>query len=229
VFRDIDLEVHAGEIVCLTGLVGSKRTELMQSLFGAERHDAGRIELEGRPVAFRSPRQAIAAGLGFVAEDRHREGLLLHLSVAENLVLATLRAHRRAGLLRAGKVLETARRWINALKLQPPDPHKPVRLLSGGNQQKVLLGKWLETQPRVLILDEPTVGVDVGAKAEIYATLRAERDRGMAILVVSSDLEEVLAIADRIAVMAAGRLVRVCDASGASATDLVRDFGALPA
>ena len=229
-FRDIDLELHAGEIVCITGLVGAKRTELMQAIFGADRFDAGTLEVDGHAVAFRSPRDAIARGIGLVPEDRHREGLLLNLSTAENLILATLKRHCRGGLLLlAARVRATAQRWIAALNLQPPDPTKPVRLLSGGNQQKVLLGKWLQMQPRVLILDEPTVGVDVGAKAEIYATLRAARAEGTAILVVSSDLEEVIAIADRIVVMAEGRIVRMRTAEGTSAADLVRDFGAVPA
>jgi ABC-type sugar transport system ATPase subunit len=227
-FRDIDLELHAGEIVCVTGLVGAKRTELMRAIFGADRFDAGTLEVDGRAVAFRSPRDAIARGIGLVPEDRHREGLLLDLSMAENLILATLKRHCRGGLLLAARVCATAQRWIAALNLQPRDPAKPVRLLSGGNQQKVLLGKWLEMQPRVLILDEPTVGVDVGAKAEIYATLRAARVQGTAILVVSSDLEEVMAIADRIVVMADGRIVRTRVAADTSAADLVRDFGTVP-
>jgi ABC-type sugar transport system ATPase subunit len=225
-FRDIDLEVHAGEIVCVTGLVGSKRTELMRSIFGADRFDAGTLELDGRPVVLHSPRDAIAHGIGFVPEDRHREGLLLNGSVAENLVLATLNRCSRGGLLVAARVRTTAQRWIAALNVQPPIPGRLVRLLSGGNQQKVLLAKWLELRPRVLILDEPTVGVDVAAKAEIYATLRAERARGMAILIVSSDLEEVMAIADRIVVMAEGRIVRTRDAEHTSMAELVRDFGA---
>jgi ABC-type sugar transport system ATPase subunit len=229
VFHDIDLELHAGEIVCVTGLVGAKRTDLMQAIFGAERFDAGTLQVDGRAVAFRSPREAIARGMALVPEDRHREGLLLNLSVAENLILATLQRHCRGGLLLAARVRATAQRWIAALNLQPPDPTKPVRLLSGGNQQKVLLGKWLEMQPRVLILDEPTVGVDVGAKAEIYATLRAARAKGTAILIVSSDLEEVMAIADRIVVMAEGRVVRTRAAAGTSAADLVREFGTVPA
>ncbi|HET7863108.1 MAG TPA: sugar ABC transporter ATP-binding protein, partial [Burkholderiaceae bacterium] len=183
-FRDIDLEVHAGEIVCIAGLVGAKRTELVRALFGADRFDAGHVELDGRVVAIRSPREAIAHGIGFVPEDRHREGLLLNLPVADNLVLATLARHCRGLLRRGARGRASARRWIAALDVQPPDPGRTVGLLSGGNQQKVLLGRWLDRQPRVLILDEPTVGVDVAAKAQIYATLRAERARGMAILVV---------------------------------------------
>ncbi len=224
-FQAIDLEVHAGEIVCITGLVGAGRTELVRALFGAAPPDAGTLELDGRATTIGSPREAIAHGIGFVTEDRHRDGLLLNLGVAENLILATLRRHCRAGLLLAARVRAAARRWIAALNLQPPDPDRPVRLLSGGNQQKVLLGKWLALRPRVLILDEPTVGVDVGAKAEIYATLRAERARGTAILVVSSDLEEVLAIADRILVMNRGRIVSTRPGPGTGVADLVREFG----
>ena len=226
VFRDVSFELHAGEIVCITGLVGAKRTELLHAIFGADRCDAGTLELDGLPVRFRSPRDAIAHGVGLLTEDRHREGLLLNLPVAENLVLATLARYCRGPLLLARRVRAAALRWIAALNLRPPDPAKPVQQLSGGNQQKVLLGKWLDLEPRVLMLDEPTVGVDVGAKAEIYARLRAERVRGMAILAVSSDLEEVMAIADRIVVMADGRVVRSVAAHDTSIPQLVRDFGA---
>jgi ABC-type sugar transport system ATPase subunit len=132
-------------------------------------------------------------------------------------------------LLAGARIRAAARRLIAALNIQPPDPAKAVRLLSGGNQQKVLLGKWLNMQPRLLILDEPTVGVDIGAKAEIYALLRAERDKGTAVLVVSSDLEEVMTIADRIAVLVAGRLVCIHETREAKIADLVRDMGAVPA
>jgi ABC-type sugar transport system ATPase subunit len=227
VFNDVSFDLHAGEIVCITGLVGAKRTEVLQALFGTGRFDAGSVELDGRPVAFRSPREAIAQGVGLVTEDRHREGLLLNLPVAENLILATLRRYCRRALLSGALVREAALRWIAALNLKPPVPAMVVRQLSGGNQQKVLLGKWLDLRPHVLMLDEPTVGVDVGAKAEIYAALRNERSRGMAILVVSSDLEEVMAIADRIVVMAEGRVVRTCAAHDTSIAQLVRDFGAV--
>ena len=228
IFQDIDLDVHAGEIVCITGLVGARRTEVVRTIFGADPLDAGTMELDGKKVTIRSPREAIGRGIGFLTEDRHREGLLLNLSVAENIVLATLDGCCRAGALLLGRMRAIAARWIAALNVQPPDPALPARLLSGGNQQKVLLGRWLQMRPRLMILDEPTVGIDVGAKAEIYATLRAARDEGMAILLVSSDLEEVMAIADRVVVMAAGRLVRTCLAAETSAADLVREFGAVP-
>jgi ABC-type sugar transport system ATPase subunit len=228
-FQDVSFELQAGEILCVTGLVGAGRSELVRAIVGVDRFDAGTLALDGRGVAFHSPRQAMAQGIGFVPEDRHREGLLLDLTVAENLVLPTLRRHCRGLLLLVGSVRAMAEQWISTLNLQPPQPAMPVRQLSGGNQQKVLIGKWLALAPRVLILDEPTVGVDVGAKAEIYACLRRERDRGMAVLVVSSDLEEVLAIADRIVVMAQGRVVRTGPARDASMASLMRDLGAAPA
>jgi ABC-type sugar transport system ATPase subunit len=217
--------VHAGEILCLTGLIGSKRTELMHCLFGSARFDAGTLEVEGKAVAFAHPRRAMAAGVGFVPEDRHREGLMLGLSVSDNLLMTTLRRVCRAGWLNRRKVAEHTRDSIQRLNVQPPDGRKLVRQLSGGNQQKVLLGKWFRLGPRVILLDEPTVGVDVGAKAEIYALLRAQRDAGAAVLVVSSDLEEVMAIADRIAVMVAGRLVAVHDAGDVSMAQIAAEIG----
>ena len=229
VFRDISFELHAGEILCITGLIGAKRTELLHTLFGSARFDAGTLELDGARVAFHDPAQAIARGVGFATEDRHREGLMLGLSVSENLIMSTLGRFRRGLLLALAKIDESACRSIAELNVQPPDGRQLVRLLSGGNQQKVLLGKWLKLGPRVLLLDEPTVGVDVGAKAEIYSILRAERDKGTAILVVSSDLEEVMTIADRIAVMVSGRMVSMRDAGATTQAELVRDIGGVAA
>ena len=226
VFGDIHFALHAGEILCLTGLVGSRRTELLRVLFGADRFDAGSLELDGRPVAFRTPAQAMAAGIGLVPEDRHRDGLMLGLSVAHNLVMATIARFTRGWLLERRRIAAAARRWIGELGIRPPDAGAPVRLLSGGNQQKVLIGKWLARGPRVFLLDEPTVGVDVGAKAEIYAILRAARDKGAAVLVVSSDLEEVMTLADRIAVMVSGRLVAVHDAQEVTTAQIVQAIGA---
>ncbi len=153
-------------------------------------------------------------------EDRHREGLMLDMTMTENLAMATLDKYRSGLLLLHRRMTEAGERAIASLSIQPPDGARTVKLLSGGNQQKVLVGKWLNRAPRILILDEPTVGVDVGAKAEIYAILRRERERGAAILVVSSDLEEVMTIADRIGVMVLGRLVAMHDADK---TDHARD------
>jgi ABC-type sugar transport system ATPase subunit len=225
VFEDVTFDLYAGEILCITGLIGSKRTEMVRTLFGSDRFDTGTLEIEGKRVNFTSPGQAIASGIGFVPEDRHREGLMLDMSVAENLAMATLSHFRRGILLSGRRMLDSARRMIESLSIQPPDGQRPVRLLSGGNQQKTLLGKWLNLSPRIIILDEPTVGVDVGAKAEIYAILRRERDRGVGVLVVSSDLEEVMTVADRIGTMVTGRLTSLMDADTTEMHRVVRAIG----
>ncbi len=150
---------------------------------------------------------------------------MLDMSMTENLAMATLDRFRQGIFLRTSRMVEAGRRSISSLSIQPPDGSRAVRLLSGGNQQKVLVGKWLNRAPQILILDEPTVGVDVGAKAEIYAILRRERERGAAVLVVSSDLEEVMTIADRIAVMVSGRLVAIHDGSTVKMDEIVREIG----
>ena len=225
VFTDISLDLFAGEIFCITGLIGSKRTEFLHTLFGSDQFDSGELKIDSRAVSFKSPTEAISNGVGFVTEDRHREGLMLGLSTGDNLIMATLNRFQRFWLLKRGKIRADTRRMISNLNIQPPDSAKTVKLLSGGNQQKVLLGKWLNLKPGILLLDEPTVGVDVGAKAEIYATLRAERDRGAAVLVVSSDLEEVMTIADRIGVMVSGRLVAIHDANKVSVSEVIGEIG----
>ncbi len=229
VFADVTFDLYAGEILCITGLIGSKRTELMRTLFGSDRFDSGTLEVEGRAVAFSAPLRAIGSGIGFVPEDRHREGLMLDMTVTENLVMATLDRFRRTGLLNRRRMVEAGNRAIADMSVQPPDGTRAVKLLSGGNQQKVLVGKWLSRSPRILILDEPTVGVDVGAKAEIYAILRREREAGAAVLVVSSDLEEVMTVADRIGVMVSGRLTALHDADAVRMEDIVREMGGEPA
>jgi ABC-type sugar transport system ATPase subunit len=229
VFKDVTFDLHAGEIFCMTGLIGSKRTELVRTLFGADCFDSGALEVEGRPVTFSAPASAIAHGIGFVPEDRHRDGLMLDMTVTENLAMATLDRFHRGFILNRSRMVAAGRQAISELSIQPPDGTRAVKLMSGGNQQKVLVGKWLSRMPRILILDEPTVGVDVGAKAEIYAILRRERELGAAVLVVSSDLEEVMTLADRIGVMVSGRLVEVHDADAVQIEDIVREMGAAAA
>lgn len=226
VFRDLDFDLHAGEVLCITGLIGSKRTEMVHALFGSAPHDAGEILLDGTKLNPSSPARTMAAGIGLVPEDRHRDGLMLGMTLRDNLVMTTLRRFRRAGLLQPNRIDRAVERLIVMLNVQPPRPSQIVGRLSGGNQQKVLIGKWLAREPSVLILDEPTVGVDVGAKAEIYALLRAARDRGTAVLVVSSDLEEVTTLADRIGVMNKGRLVSLRPATGVTRDQLVAEIGA---
>jgi len=226
VFHDVTFDLYAGEIFCLTGLIGSKRTELVRTLFGADRFDGGVLEVDGRPTRFSAPANAIVHGIGFVPEDRHRDGLMLNMTVTENLAMATLDRFRHGFILNRRGMIAAGRQAIAALSIQPPDGSHAVKLLSGGNQQKVLVGKWLSRKPGIIILDEPTVGVDVGAKAEIYALLRRERELGAAVLVVSSDLDEVMTLADRIGVMVSGRLVAIRDADAIHIEDIVREMGA---
>jgi ABC-type sugar transport system ATPase subunit len=225
VFEDVSFDLHAGEIFCITGLIGSKRTELVRTIFGADRYDGGVLEVDGKAVMFANPAQAVAREIGFVPEDRHREGLMLDMTVTENLGMVMLDRFRKGFLLDRRRMIEAGRRAISNLSIQPSDGARRVKLLSGGNQQKVLLGKWLNRSPRILILDEPTVGVDVGAKAEIYAILRQERERGAAVLIVSSDLEEVMTLADRVGIMVSGSLVAIHDADVIRTDDIAREIG----
>lgn len=206
-FENINLKVHRGEIVCITGLIGAKRSELVQTLFGARIPDAGEIWIHGQAVKLSRPRDAIDLGIGLVPEDRRAEGLLMSLSMGHNLGMAYLSQVTRLGMISARGLRAMGQQQVNRLGIVPPNLHLPVRNLSGGNQQKVLVGRWLAGKTSIIILDEPTVGVDVGAKADIYQLLRELAAAKAAILMVSSDMEEVMTIADRILVMAQGRLV----------------------
>ena len=199
--QGIDLQVDPGEIVGLAGLLGSGRTETARLIFGIDRADQGQVELDGTPVRLRNPRQAIAQRLGFCPEDRKVAGILPNLSVREN-ILVVMQAQQ--GWLRYVSTplqAEIADRLINALKIKTPDRERPVRLLSGGNQQKVILARWLAAQPRLLILDEPTRGIDVGAKAEIEKLMAELTQGGISILFISSDLEEIVRNSHRVVVL----------------------------
>jgi ABC-type sugar transport system ATPase subunit len=225
VFTDISFDVCAGEIFCVTGLIGARRSELMRAIFGADAYDSGHIFVRGSKITPGGPIASIKRGIGFVPEDRHRDGLMLKMSVGQNLVMAILGLVSRFGLLRNRRLSEVANRQITELRIVPPNPRREVRHLSGGNQQKVLIGKWLERAPDILILDEPTVGVDVGAKSELYAILRRLRDAGCAVLVVSSDMEEVMAISDRIMVMRSGRVQGIYDSGKVTEQEIVAYVG----
>jgi simple sugar transport system ATP-binding protein len=197
----LDLEIRAGETVGLAGLLGSGRTETARLLFGLDRADSGEVHVRGRTRRLSSPRRAIDAGLGFLPEDRQRQGLISDLSLRENIILA-LQAKR--GWLRTlprSRQAEIADRFIKSLNIDTPDAEKPVRLLSGGNQQKAILARWLATEPDLLILDEPTRGIDVGAKAEVEKLVDELCRRGMAILFISSELEEVVRDSHRVIVL----------------------------
>ncbi|WP_428030226.1 sugar ABC transporter ATP-binding protein [Ancylobacter sp.] len=196
-----DLTLRAGHVVGLAGLLGSGRTETVRLVFGAERADSGSTEVAGRPAAIGSPREAMALGFGYCPEERKTEGIVAELTVRENIVLA-LQARRGAlSPLSRREQDAIAAKFIRLLDIRPPDPERPIGLLSGGNQQKALLARWLATSPRLLILDEPTRGIDVGAHAEIIGLIRDLCLEGMALLVVSSELEELVTYADEVVVL----------------------------
>ena len=203
----IDFSLRYGEIVGLAGLVGSGRTETLRAIFGADRAATGQVFRDDRPVRIVSPKDALAHGICLVTENRKEEGLVLDMPIRANLSLARLGAVSRGGLLSAEAENAAARRMVGELQIRLASIAQPVRQLSGGNQQKVVLGKWLLRDPKVLLLDEPTRGVDVGAKAEIHALLERMAAQGMAVLVVSSDLRELIGLCDRMLVMSRGVLV----------------------
>jgi simple sugar transport system ATP-binding protein len=207
-YEDVSFQIRKGEIVGLTGLLGAGRTELALSLFGMTQPDSGAIALDGRPVRLGSNRQAVRAGIGFVPEDRLRLGLDMRQSVRANLTVTVLRRlASRLGILDPEVVRQTARRWIDRLRIKVPGLEKPIDQLSGGNQQRVVIGKWLAIEPRLLILDSPTVGVDVGNKQSIYQIVRGLAQEGVAILMISDEIAEVYFNADRVLHMREGRIV----------------------
>ncbi len=208
--REVSFTVRRGEIFGLAGLMGAGRTETLRAIFGADRPDAGEIRLHGgaAPVRFRSPRDAVRHGLALITEDRKTQGLLLPLALRVNLTLAALRSVAgTAGVIRRAAESELARQWVRRLTIRCRSEEQPVAELSGGNQQKVVLARWLCRDSAILLFDEPTRGIDVGARFEIYQWLDALAARGKALVVVSSDLPELMMLCDRIAVLSAGRLV----------------------
>ena len=209
--RAVSLHARPGEILGLAGLVGSGRTSLARCLFGIEPALAGVIRLEGRAVRVRSPREAIRQGLYLAPEDRKRSGLVLGMAITENVTLASVPAHARLGLVNGASERRAGEEQRRALRIKAPSAAVLAGVLSGGNQQKVVLGRWLSLAPRAIVFDEPTRGVDVGARGEIYALMRGLADRGVAVLMISSDMEEVLGVSDRIAVMHEGRVAGVLE------------------
>ncbi|THA67077.1 sugar ABC transporter ATP-binding protein [Streptomyces sp. A0958] len=211
-FAPVDLEVRPGEIVGLAGLVGSGRSEILETVYGARRATTGRVTVAGRVLRPGSVRAAVAAGIGLAPEERKAQALLMLESVTRNVSLSTMSRHSRAGWLDRGAERKAARAATRALSLRPDDPDTPVRTLSGGNQQKAVLARWLLRGCRVLLLDEPTRGVDVGARAELYAVIRRLADEGLAVLLVSSEVPEVLGLSDRVLVLREGHVVHTAEA-----------------
>ncbi|MGH2701009.1 MAG: sugar ABC transporter ATP-binding protein [Actinomycetota bacterium] len=222
VFTNVSFEIRKGEVLGLAGLVGAGRTDVALALFGIAPADAGSIELDGRTLAIGSALQAMKEGIAYLSEDRRRLGLALPQSVTANITLATLRNYAsRLRLLNFGAERKVAEDFRKKLQIRTSSLNTPVEQLSGGNQQKTMLAKWLNTKPKVLILDEPTRGIDVGAKAEVHRLVDELARSGMAILLISSDLPEILAMSDRIAVLREGQQVSVVERSEATEESIV--------
>jgi rhamnose transport system ATP-binding protein len=217
VFTDVSFQVRVGEIVALAGLVGAGRSEVARAIFGVDRWDAGTVAVTGRPLKAGSPTTAMAAGVALVPEDRRQQGLVMELPIDRNIALTGMRRLRRGPIIPAAAERALATDWGTRLQLKYSRLSDAVGVLSGGNQQKVVLAKWLSTEPKVLIVDEPTRGIDVGTKAEVHRLLSQLASEGLAVLMISSDLPEVLGMADRILVMHEGRLT--AEISRAEATE----------
>jgi ribose transport system ATP-binding protein len=205
----VSFSLRAGEIFGFAGLVGSGRTEVARMIFSADRKQAGKIFLDGREIHPRSPAEAISLGIGLLTEDRNQQGLIMGLSVQENIVLSSYDKLRAGWRINWRRVKETAQEHVERLRIRTPSLQQQVANLSGGNRQKVVLARWLTTNCRVLIFDEPTWGIDVGVKREIHELIRNLAAAGRAIIVISSDLPEVMSLADRLGVMWEGRLAGI--------------------
>jgi galactofuranose transport system ATP-binding protein len=203
----VSLSIRPGEIVGLAGLLGSGRTETARAIFGADPLDSGTVTLEGAPLRLKSPADAVEHKIGMSSEDRKTEGIIPQLSVRENLTLALLPHLRRHGIVDRKQQTEIVDRFIRSIGIKCSSPEQPIRELSGGNQQKVLLARWLCTNPKLLILDEPTRGIDVGAKRDIQVLVRQLADDGLAVLLISSELEEIVSDSDRVVALRDGRTV----------------------
>jgi ABC-type sugar transport system ATPase subunit len=217
VFEDITFSVRAGEIVGLYGLLGAGQTEVVNALFGANPAAQGQIKVMGKPVSIRSPRDGKRYGIGLVPEDRKREGVVLSMSVADNLTLGNWQAVSRGGVFQPARERERTDHWVQRLAVRfSRGPEQEIQTLSGGNQQKVVIARWLEAGTRVLLLSEPTRGVDVGARADIYTVIEELREQGLGLVLVSSDMEELLGLSDRTLVFSRGRIVEELDRAAAS-------------
>jgi ribose transport system ATP-binding protein len=227
--RNVSLQLRKGEVLGLGGVLGAGRTEIARALFGADALTRGEIFLDGRRLNLRSPSDAIASGIGLISENRKFDGLFFNFTGKENISIASLGSLRRLGFLRLAQEAETARDLVRQLEITASAPDKPVGHLSGGNQQKVILARWLLTKARILILDEPTQGIDIGAKLAIYRLINALTAEGKSIVLISADHEELLAMSDRIAIVRHGTVVAEAPARDLHQTDLVRASAEAPA
>ncbi|MFA5469068.1 MAG: sugar ABC transporter ATP-binding protein [Sphaerochaetaceae bacterium] len=217
VIKDISFTLHKGEILGVAGLMGAGRTEMARALFGADQKDGGEILLEGEIIQIKSPSDAIRYGIGYLTEDRKRDGLTLGLNVKENITLASIKDFtKRGGHMNDGRIAQVSREYVNQLQIKTPSLEQLVKFLSGGNQQKVILARWLCKGTRILIFDEPTRGIDVGAKREIYTLMNRLTGEGHAIIMISSELPEILGMSDRILIMHEGAVAGIMDRASAT-------------
>ena len=219
--KDVSFTVRKGEIVGLAGLAGAGRTEVLECLFGLRAKESGALFLEGRQIFNRTPREAIANGFALLTEERRATGIFGILDITDNTVISGLKRYTRGLWLEDAKMKKDTAWAIDAMRIKTPSPHTKIRTLSGGNQQKVILGRWLLTDPAVLLLDEPTRGIDVGAKYEIYQLIADLAAKGKSVLMVSSEMPELLGVCDRILVMSGGRLAGEVDAKTATQEEIM--------
>lgn len=221
VFHDVAFDVKAGEVLGVSGLMGAGRTEIMQAIFGNLPYESGKIFIEGKEVKIKNPRQAIKAGIGFITEDRKTEGLLLEKSIEENISIANLDIVSKNSVLSKSKQADLVKKGIEEFRIKCFGPDHECNNLSGGNQQKVVLAKWIYKNPKILILDEPTRGVDIGAKKEIYSVINDLAAKGVAVILVSSELPEVLGMSDRIMVVREGEVRGILDGAEADQSKIM--------
>jgi ribose transport system ATP-binding protein len=203
---DASFELKRGEVLGIAGLIGAGRTELLRLIAGADRPTSGTIELDGRRIGTRSPRAAIAAGIGLVPEDRTRDGIIPQRSVVNNIALPSMARFAPRGIVRRRTLRQAASAILSSINLRPFQLDRPIRLFSGGNQQKAIIARWIAAKSQILLFDEPTRGIDIGAKAEIYGLIETLAAEGKSVIVVSSELPEILRLADRVLVMRQGRI-----------------------
>ena len=228
--KDVSFEVRRGEIVGVAGLGGAGRTELLESIFGVLTKASGKITLDGKPALNRTPRESISNGFALLTEERRATGIFGILDITENTVISNLKKYRMAGIFLSNRKMHKDTDWsIGAMRIKTPNKHTKIRTLSGGNQQKVILGRWLLTEPEVLLLDEPTRGIDVGAKYEIYQLIIDLASKGKSVLMVSSEMPELLGVCDRILVMSGGRLAGEVDVRQKADGDIQEKIMALAA
>ncbi|MGB5839822.1 MAG: sugar ABC transporter ATP-binding protein, partial [Brucella anthropi] len=221
-FENIGFELRRGEILGFAGLMGAGRTEVARAIFGADPHDAGTIVLEGETLSISSPRDAIEAGIAYLSEDRKAQGLAVKMPVDANLTLANMEAVSSAyGVIDFERQRQASQRYVDLLSIKTPGLAQPVRLLSGGNQQKIIIGKWLFREPRIMFFDEPTRGIDVGAKFAIYQIMDELAARGIGIVLISSELPEILGLSDRVAVFHEGRITAVLNTAATSQEEIM--------